>query len=238
MHAHDRYNELNDIILDLYCYAHTIPGHTKIISPSKAAVSMTTAGRKKQQALHAAELRAKKCTRCTIAQTRKNVVYGIGSAEALLMFIGEAPGVQEDIQGIPFVGRAGQLLTKLLADIGFTREEIYIANVLKCHPHPPGNVNTNRAPMDDEVKNCASWLDEQIRIIAPRMICLLGNPALNRILGFTGITRHAGKVYDYNGVATMPIFHPSWALRNPNNLDQIRTCFKQLRHEYDTRFAQ
>ena len=214
---------MNDEVLslakDLYYYTQGIP------------VS------KKAQLLAEAEARVKQCTKCKIAKTRKNVVYGGGKASAKLLFIGEAPGVEEDIQGIPFVGRAGKLLNEMLESVGFSRDDAYICNVLKCHPHPPENTRTNRAPNPEEIANCAPWLDEQLQIIKPKFICLLGNPAMDRILGMRGITQHAGKLYEYKNTPTMPIYHPSWGLRSPDNKQKLAGCFRTLRREYDNLFG-
>jgi len=144
------------------------------------------------------------CTRCRLAQTRTQVVFGAGNPRADLLFIGEAPGLHEDKQGEPFVGAAGQLLTRMLEGIGLTREEVYIANILKCRP--PGN----RDPLPDEIEACTPWLVETISAIQPRLIVTLGNFATKFVLQTqTGITRMRGSVYDWHGRAVIPTFHPA-----------------------------
>jgi DNA polymerase len=144
------------------------------------------------------------CTRCRLAQTRTQVVFGVGNPHADLLFIGEAPGLHEDKQGEPFVGAAGQLLTRMLEGIGLSREEVYIANILKCRP--PGN----RDPLPDEIEACTPWLVETISAIQPRLIVTLGNFATKFVLQTqTGITRMRGSVYDWHGRAVIPTFHPA-----------------------------
>jgi uracil-DNA glycosylase family 4 len=144
------------------------------------------------------------CTRCGLAETRTQVVFGVGNADADLMFIGEAPGLHEDAQGEPFVGAAGQLLTRMLHGIGLSREQVYIANILKCRP--PGN----RDPVPDEIEACTPWLVEQISTIQPRLIVTLGNFATKFVLQTqTGITRMRGSVYTWHGRAVIPTFHPA-----------------------------
>ena len=144
------------------------------------------------------------CTRCRLADTRTQVVFGVGNPDAELMFIGEAPGLHEDKQGEPFVGAAGQLLTRMLEGIGRTREEVYIANILKCRP--PGN----RDPLPDEIEACTPWLVETISVIQPALIVTLGNFATKYVLQTqTGITRMRGSVYDWHGRKVIPTFHPA-----------------------------
>ena len=148
------------------------------------------------------------CTRCRLAETRTQVVFGVGNPDAELMFIGEAPGLHEDKQGEPFVGAAGQLLTRMLEGIGRTREEVYIANILKCRP--PGN----RDPLPDEIEACTPWLVETISLIQPALIVTLGNFATKYVLQTqTGITRMRGSVYNWHGRKVIPTFHPAAILR-------------------------
>jgi DNA polymerase len=151
------------------------------------------------------------CVRCKLhAQGRKQIVFGVGNPSAELMFVGEAPGADEDEQGIPFVGRAGQLLTKMIEGMGFSRDEVYIANVLKCRP--PGN----RDPHPDEVESCEPFLFRQIASIQPRVIVALGAFAARTLLKTQEpISRLRGRVYDYRGVKLIPTFHPSFLLRSP-----------------------
>lgn len=155
---------------------------------------------------------ASTCSACKLAETRTQVVFGVGDPNADLMFVGEGPGEQEDMRGEPFVGRAGQLLTQLIEGIGLTRGHVYIANVVKCRP--PGN----RDPKPDEIEACAPWLDRQIELIRPRVIVTLGNFATKLLLETKdGITKVRGREFAYTraGVdATLiPTYHPSAVLR-------------------------
>ncbi len=148
------------------------------------------------------------CTRCKLHHQRKNIVFGVGSENADLMFIGEGPGADEDDQGEPFVGRAGRKLTEMIKAIGYERQDVYIANIVKCRP--PGN----RDPQPDEVATCSPFLFAQIRAIAPRVIVTLGSPATKTLLDSrTGITRLRGRWHDFQGIPLMPTFHPAYLLR-------------------------
>ena len=167
------------------------------------------------------------CERCALAATRTQVVFGSGSPHADLMFVGEAPGFHEDKQGVPFVGAAGQLLSKLLAGIGMTRETVYIANVLKCRP--PGN----RDPLPGEIESCESHLFKQIELIAPKVVATLGNFATKLLSGKPdGITRVHGVpqevVLGGNKVLLFPIFHPAAALYTPRMLEVLEEDFRRL----------
>jgi DNA polymerase len=154
---------------------------------------------------------ARACTKCAeLASTRHSVVFGVGNPHAELLFIGEAPGYDEDLQGEPFVGRAGQLLTKIIQAMGFQRHEVYIANVLKCRPPD------NRVPLPTEVANCKPYLLRQIALIRPKVIVALGATALRSLLDVQiGITKMRGNWYTFEGVPIMPTFHPAYLLRNP-----------------------
>ncbi len=148
------------------------------------------------------------CTRCRLAETRTQVVFGVGAPDADLMFIGEAPGQHEDRQGEPFVGAAGQLLTRMLGEIGLRREDVYIANVIKSRP--PGN----RDPLPDEIEACTPWLVEQVSLIQPMLLVTLGNFATKHVLQTqTGITRMRGQVFGWHGRKVIPMFHPAAILR-------------------------
>lgn len=150
------------------------------------------------------------CTGCSLCETRKNVVFGSGSPNAELMFVGEAPGEDEDIQGLPFVGRAGQLLTKIIEAMGLKRSDVYIANILKCRPP------NNRAPLPTEITSCEDNVKRQISLIKPKVICTLGKFASQTLLRSDApISSLRGKFHDYNGVKVMPTFHPAYLLRNP-----------------------
>jgi uracil-DNA glycosylase len=149
------------------------------------------------------------CTKCGLANGRTQVVFGVGNADADVMFIGEAPGFHEDKQGEPFVGAAGQLLTRILGEVlGIAREDVYIANVIKCRP--PGN----RDPQEDEIESCTPWLVEQVSLIQPRVIITLGNFATKFVLQTSqGITRMRGQAYPWHGRIVIPTFHPAAILR-------------------------
>jgi DNA polymerase len=151
---------------------------------------------------------ANNCTACTLAEGRTNVVFGGGSSDADVLIVGEAPGKNEDEQGIPFVGRSGQLLDKLLAEIGLGRSDVYIANVVKCRP--PGN----RDPRPDEIDCCKGYLKRQIELIDPTVVITLGNFSTKLLLKTTtGITRMRGRAYEWWGRFLVPTFHPAAALR-------------------------
>jgi len=165
-----------------------------------------------------------KCGKCGLARTRLNVVFGAGSAKASLMFIGEAPGSEEDIQGLPFVGRAGQLLTKIIEAIGLKREDVYIANLLKCRP--PGN----RAPLPDEIAACRENVRRQVAIIKPKVICTLGKFASQMLLNTeTPIGELRGNFHEYEGIKVMPTYHPAYLLRNPHDKKLVWSDMKKIR---------
>ena len=151
------------------------------------------------------------CTRCKLhTQGRKQIVFGVGNPSADLMFVGEAPGADEDAQGIPFVGRAGQLLTKMIEAMGLRRDEVYIANVLKCRPP------NNRDPQPDEVECCEPFLFKQIASVQPQVIIALGAFAARALLKTQDpISRMRGRIYEYRGAKLIPTFHPSFLLRSP-----------------------
>lgn len=160
---------------------------------------------------------------CPLGKTRTNLVFGVGSPDADLMFVGEAPGANEDLKGEPFVGAAGQLLDKLLASIGLKREQVYIANVLKCRP--PGN----RDPLPEEVERCKPYLMEQIRLIKPMVVATLGNHATKLILGTNvGITKLHGKQIMRPDYIVFPIYHPAAALYTPAYLAALEEDFLKL----------
>ena len=167
------------------------------------------------------------CTRCRLSQGRTQVVFGVGSPHADLMFVGEAPGFHEDKQGVPFVGQAGRLLDKLLGGIGLERSEVYIANVLKCRP--PGN----RDPQPDEIESCEPHLFRQIEMIQPRVVATLGNFATKLLSGKpTGITRVHGQEQEVtlggNRVLLYPLYHPAAALYTPAMLNVLQEDFRRI----------
>lgn len=164
----------------------------------------------KRRRLAELEARYRACVLCPLSRGRTHVVFGSGNPGARLMFVGEAPGFEEDQQGKPFVGAAGQLLTNILKAMHLTREEVYIANCLKCRPP------NNRNPLPTEIASCAPILEEQIRIIEPKIICALGKFAAQTLLASDEtISRLRGRFFDRRGIRVMPTFHPAYLLRNP-----------------------
>lgn len=152
------------------------------------------------------------CQRCKLSKGRTNIVFGEGNVDAELMFIGEGPGMEEDRQGRPFVGDAGQLLTKLIKKMGFKREDVYIGNIVKCRPP------LNRDPEDDEINTCFPFIKGQIEIISPRVIVALGRISSQTLIGLkVPISKLRGKFYQYGNVPLMPTFHPAYLLRNPKD---------------------
>jgi uracil-DNA glycosylase len=167
------------------------------------------------------------CTKCSLHETRTKTVFGAGNADAELMFVGEAPGAEEDRQGLPFVGRAGQLLNQLLEEIGLSREAVFIANVLKSRP--PGN----RDPLPPEIAACEPYLFEQVRLIEPKVVCTLGNFATKLLSGSpVGITKVRGtpQVHELGGrtVFLLPLLHPAAALRTPAMKETLRGDFATI----------
>lgn len=168
------------------------------------------------------------CTRCKLHATRTNLVFGVGAEDAVLMFVGEAPGEKEDLAGEPFVGPAGQLLDKMIEAMGWRRESVYIANVLKSRP--PGNRN----PEPDEVAACSPFLDAQIRAVAPRVIVALGKPAAQHLLQTNApISALRGQFHDRAGVRVMPTFHPAYLLREPAKKREVWSDLKLVMAELD-----
>lgn len=165
-----------------------------------------------------AELRARAlaCLKCAhLASSRKTVVFGVGNPDADLMFVGEAPGADEDEQGEPFVGKAGQLLTRIIETMGLQRGDVYIANILKCRPDTPGQTAGNRKPTPEEMATCIPFLHEQIDLIRPKVLVALGATAVEGLLGKTvGITKLRGNWKIYRNIPLMPTYHPAYLLRN------------------------
>ena len=164
------------------------------------------------------------CRRCKLSPTRKTIVYGEGNPHAELVFIGEGPGADEDEQGLPFVGRAGKLLNRMMQIVGLKREDVYICNVVKCRP--PGN----RTPEKDEVDACSPFLYRQIEAIRPRLICCLGAPAVRTVLGLKeGITKIRGQFYNFGSAKALATVHPAYVLRNPREEKILREDFEKIR---------
>jgi DNA polymerase len=167
------------------------------------------------------------CHRCRLSEKRQHIVFGEGSEEARLVFVGEGPGHEEDLQGRPFVGKAGQLLTRIIGSIGHKRDQVYITNVVKCRPPE------NRAPWPDEIGCCFPFLTKQLKIIRPKVICTLGNAATQALLNKeAGISAVRGRFHLWKGIQVMPTFHPAYLLRNPERKketwEDIKAVYREL----------
>jgi DNA polymerase len=170
----------------------------------------------------------KDCLKCPFGQSRTHFVFGDGNPNADILIIGEAPGADEDKIGKPFVGKAGQLLTRIIESVKFSREEVYIANIVKCRPP------NNRTPVEDEWKECLPYLIKQIELIKPKFIMLLGAVPFKALLGSDHqITKERGQVFNYNGIPTIPTFHPAYLLRNPAAKKDVWEDVKLLRKLFD-----
>ena len=197
-----RARDLNRYLGDLGWLGSPVPPESK--APPGGSLSV------RGETLDSLAITAADCTLCRLSEKRQTVVFGEGDPRAAVMFIGEGPGAEEDRTGRPFVGQAGQLLDRMIFAMGFERQEVYIANVVKCRP--PGN----RDPKDDEVAACSDYLDRQIDLIGPEIIVALGKPASRRLTGTNkpmGALR--GRWSTYRGTPLMPVFHPAYLLRNP-----------------------
>ena len=172
---------------------------------------------------------ALECVRCPhLVAARTHVVFGAGNPHAELMFVGEAPGADEDEQGEPFVGRAGQMLTKIITAMGFTREEVYIGNVLKCRPDMPTGRSGNRKPRPEEMRACLPWLERQIELIGPKVLVALGATAIEGLLGIAEpIGGLRGRWLEFHGIALMPTYHPAYLLRN-QSLTEKRKVWEDM----------
>lgn len=189
-----------------------------------------TPGVNKGDALRSLSEEIGDCQRCKLSRQRKNIVFGEGNPDTTIMFIGEAPGSEEDIQGRPFVGEAGQLLTRLINKMGFKREDVYIANIVKCRPP------FNRDPEEDEINSCFPFLKRQIEIVSPDIIVSLGRISAWTILKTKiPITKLRGKFYEYEGIPVMPTFHPAYLLRNPKDKWLVWSDMQQVLHRLGIR---
>jgi DNA polymerase len=167
--------------------------------------------------------RVKVCRKCQLAKSRQNIVFGEGNINADLMFIGEGPGAEEDKQGRPFVGRAGQLLTKMIQAMGLKREDVYIANIVKCRPPD------NRNPFKEEAQSCIEYLMEQIKIVKPKVIICLGSVAATYLLNTEKqISKLRGQFTNFNDIKVMPTFHPAYLLRNPSKKKEAWEDLKKV----------
>lgn len=181
----------------------------------------------KEETLESLSEKAASCKRCSLHKTRTNVVFGSGSGATRILFVGEAPGREEDMQGLPFVGRAGQLLTKIIEAIEFKREDVYIANVLKCRPP------NNRNPEPEEVARCRPFLLKQIELLKPKVICTLGVFATQVLLDTKSpLTVLRGQVHSVNGLSVIPTYHPAACLRYPKFKTAVWEDVQLLRKEY------
>lgn len=176
------------------------------------------------------------CKKCPLHRTRKNVVPGEGNPKAKLMFIGEGPGFDEDRLGRPFVGRAGQLLDKIISAMGMKREDVFIANIVKCHPmidpSYPDERGNDRKPTPDEISSCIHFIEKQIEIIKPKIICALGSVSATALIGIEApLGKLRGRFYEYNGIKLMPTFHPAALLRNPNWKKDVWEDMKKIMKE-------
>jgi len=166
----------------------------------------------------------KACVKCSLAQTRRTVVFGEGNERADLVFVGEAPGEEEDMQGRPFVGRAGKFLDQMIQRIGLSRKDVFICNVLKCRPP------NNRDPDPAEVDMCKGYLFTQLQLIRPKVICALGRHAYNTLMGVDArITKIRGQFTEYNGIKLLPTYHPSFLLRNEERIKEAMDDMEKLK---------
>jgi uracil-DNA glycosylase family 4 len=215
-------HSMDGMINDLKAYLEYLKG-MGIVSLSSSEMGDDTS--LPSRILTLAEVREElgDCKRCKLHRTRRTIVFGEGNEKATLMFIGEGPGYDEDVQGKPFVGRAGQLLTKIIESINLSREEVYIANIIKCRPPQ------NRNPEPDEIQSCNPFLRKQINAIQPKIICALGTFSAQTLLKTnTKITALRGKLYDLEGIKVIPTYHPAFLLRNPERKREVWEDMKKI----------
>ncbi len=207
-------SSVTDVIEDLKSYLQ----YLKQLGIEEVPVSLS-----QKRNLDAVRAELGECRRCKLHRTRRTLVFGEGNDQAALMLVGEGPGYDEDVQGRPFVGKAGQLLTKILQSIHLEREEVYIANILKCRPPQ------NRNPEPDEIESCRPFLLKQIQAIQPKLICALGTFAAQSLLQ-TGekITTLRGRLFETDGIRVIPTFHPAFLLRNPDRKREVWEDMKQI----------
>ena len=198
-------------------------------SETKQKPAREQADRKRQhQTLAEVRQELGDCQRCILHRKRKHIVFGSGNPKAKLVFVGEGPGRDEDIQGEPFVGQAGKLLTRIIEAIQLTREEVYIANIIKCRPPE------NRNPEPDEIAACEPFLIKQLEVIQPKLICALGTFAAQTLLQTAEkISALRGKFHSYQGILLMPTYHPAYLLRNPNYKRDVWEDVKKVKAEYE-----
>lgn len=220
--------KVREIIADLKSYLEYLKEmgvEALPVSRTKAAVPHSSPSPLPHTILTLEEIRRElgDCRRCKLHRTRRTLVFGEGNEEAKLMFVGEGPGYDEDVQGRPFVGRAGQLLTKIIQSIRLQREEVYITNIIKCRPPQ------NRNPEPDEIECCHPFLLKQIRAIRPQIICALGTFAAQTLLKTDAkITALRGRFYDLGGMKVLPTYHPAYLLRNPDRKREVWEDMKKI----------
>ena len=208
------------------------PVSSFVAAPAAPVVQPATSNQQpateKSAAFAALRERALACVKCpNLAAARKNVVFGVGNIDAQLMFVGEAPGADEDEQGEPFVGAAGQLLTKIIMATGLSRGDVYIANILKCRPDMPAGSSGNRKPTPAEMQTCIPYLHEQIDLIQPKVLVALGGTVVEGLLNKSGITKLRGQWQEYRGIPLMPTYHPAYLLRN-QSLSEKRRVWEDM----------
>lgn len=207
-----------------------IKGHLRYQKELGIQTLLTQGKRQEPLTLDSIRQELGECTRCRLHEGRNHVVFGEGNPHAALVFVGEGPGREEDLQGKPFVGRAGELLTRIIEAIELTREDVYIANIVKCRPP------NNRDPKLDEIQTCLPFLLKQLEAIKPRIICCLGTFAAQTLLGTEErISALRGRFHDYKGTKLMPTFHPAFLLRNPQFKRDVWEDMKMIREEYQKR---
>ena len=213
---------INEIIGDLKSYLEYLKG-MGIVSLPTSEMKPDEPGQSTMITLEDVRKELGDCKRCKLHRGRKTIVFGEGNEKATLMFIGEGPGYDEDVQGRPFVGKAGQLLTKIIQSINLPREEVYIANIIKCRPPQ------NRNPEPDEIQSCSPFLMKQIQVIQPKIICALGAFSAQTLLKTeTKITALRGKFYDLEGIKVIPTYHPAFLLRNPDKKREVWEDMKKI----------
>ncbi len=215
-------DELRELISDLKLYLEYLKG----MGMDSIPISKNFLGKPNSSdilTLHEIRKELGDCKRCKLHRTRRTIVFGEGNEKATLMFIGEGPGYDEDVQGRPFVGKAGQLLTKIIQAIHLQREDVYITNIIKCRPPQ------NRNPEPDEIERCSPFLMKQIQTIQPKIICALGTFSAQTLLNTNAkITSLRGKVYDLEGIRVIPTYHPAFLLRNPEKKKEVWEDMKKI----------
>jgi DNA polymerase len=213
---------INELISDLKTYLEYLKG-MGIVSLPTSEMKPDEPGQSTMITLEDVRKELGDCKRCKLHRGRKTIVFGEGNEKATLMLIGEGPGYDEDVQGRPFVGRAGQLLTKILQSINLPREEVYIANIIKCRPPQ------NRNPEPDEIQSCSPFLMKQIRVIQPKIICALGTFSAQTLLKTdVKISALRGKLFDLEGIKVIPTYHPAFLLRNPERKREVWEDMKKI----------